>query len=70
MNKANNVQIQIVDVLGNVISELTNDYFNAGSHSIDWNGRNITGQEISSGTYLVRMIAGDFITTKNINVVK
>lgn len=70
LNKANNVQIQIVDVLGNVISELTNDYFNAGSHSIDWNGRNITGQEISSGTYLVRMIAGDFITTKNINVVK
>lgn len=70
LNKSNNVQIQIVDVLGNVVTELVNEYYNAGSHRVEWNGRNITGQEIATGTYLVRMIAGDFITTKNINVVK
>lgn len=70
LNKAENVQLQIVDVLGNVVAELANDYFSAGTHQAEWNGRNITGQEIASGTYLVRMIAGDFITTKNINVVK
>jgi len=68
--KANNVQIQIIDVLGNVVAEVTNDFYNSGNYSAEWDVRNITGQDLTSGTYLVRMIAGDFVTTKNINVVK
>lgn len=68
--KANNVQIQIIDVLGNVVAEVANDFYNTGNYTAEWDVRNITGQDLATGTYLVRMIAGDFVTTKNINVVK
>jgi flagellar hook assembly protein FlgD len=42
----------------------------AGKHSVIWNGRDDTGQPMSSGTYFYRLEAGGWGETKRMTLVK
>jgi len=59
------VSIQIYNLQGQVVSTLLNDNMQAGYHSVVWNADNH-----SSGIYFVQMIAGDYIHTQKIMLVK
>ena len=54
-----NVEISIFDMTGKRIAVLTNRLFQAGTHSVDWQGRDQQGRGVASGTYLVRMITDE-----------
>ena len=59
------VSIQIYNLQGQVVSTLLNDNMKAGYHSVVWNA-----DEFGSGIYFVQMIAGDYIHTQKIMLVK
>ena len=59
------VSIQIYNLQGRVIETLVNGNMNAGYHSVVWNA-----DEFGSGIYFVLMIAGDYIHTQKIMLVK
>ena len=59
------VSIQIYNLQGKVVSTLLNDNMQAGYHSVVWNA-----DEFGSGIYFVQMIAGDYIHTQKIMLVK
>ena len=59
------VSISVYNMLGEYVSELTSDIFNAGEHSVVFDANNL-GQ----GTYFVKMTTDSFIATKNMNIVK
>ena len=59
------VSMQIYNLQGQVVSTLLNDNMQAGYHSVVWNADNH-----SSGIYFVQMIAGDYIHTQKIMLVK
>ncbi len=59
------VAIGVYNMLGEYVSEVTNDIFNAGKHEVVFNSN-----ELSQGTYFVRMTTESFTATKNINIVK
>ena len=63
----NNTEISIViyDLQGRQIASLINDVVSAGNHSIVWNANNY-----SSGIYFVKMVAGNFIETQKLVMVK
>jgi flagellar hook assembly protein FlgD len=42
----------------------------AGSHTVEWNGTFSDGSPASSGMYLYRIQAGDFVKTMKMNLVK
>jgi hypothetical protein len=53
------VDLGVYDLAGNRIKSLLNQYVNAGSHSIQWDGSNQSGQELPQGVYLLRMATGN-----------
>ena len=59
------VAIQIYNVQGRLIETLANHNMLAGYHSITWNA-----DAHSSGVYFVKMVAGEFICTQKLMLVK
>ncbi len=59
IQKPDNVQIKIYDVLGEEISVLLNEYKNAGTYNIPFNAN-----ELPSGVYFYRIISGRYSETK------
>ena len=59
------VKVIIYDLLGRQLTELVNNYVEGGSYIVNWDA-----SEFSSGVYLVRMTADDFISTQKVMLVK
>lgn len=62
--EANRVQITIYNSRGQVIRRLVDQIYNAGTQAVQWDGQDELGVNVSSGIYLYRMQAGEFVTTK------
>ena len=56
-----NLRIDIYNIKGQKIKTLVDDIYPAGSHSIVWNGTDDGGYSVSSGVYLYKMTADDYV---------
>ena len=65
-----NVQLIIYDMLGRKVRTLVNDNYNPGMYVINWDGMNDNRQPVSSGPYLYRIKAGEFIDHKKMILVR
>lgn len=61
--EASQVKIEIMDVTGKKIAELSNAVFAAGTHQFNWNGMNANGASVVSGLYFCRITSGDQVQT-------
>ncbi len=68
--KMGNVQIKIYDALGQEVRSLIDEEQNTGTHNVLWDGANNYGQRVSSGIYFYRIVAGDFVQTKKMIMMK
>ncbi len=69
--KTNRVVMDIYDVRGRLVRNLTRgEELSSGSHTIDWNGTDATGQAVAAGVYLVRIEVGTFSEAKTVVLVK
>jgi hypothetical protein len=59
------VTIKIYDMLGREIKTLVNEYKNAGSYIVSFNG-----SELSSGIYFYRIQAGNYVSVKRMVLIK
>ncbi len=59
------MEIVVYNVQGREVTSLANGIMDAGYHSINWHADNQ-----SSGMYLVKMIAGEYISTQKLMLVK
>jgi hypothetical protein len=64
------VSINVYNILGQKVKTLVNEYQNAGYKSIIWDGRNDNGKTVSSGIYIYKIIAGDFVDKKKMVIIK
>ncbi|MDO8550962.1 MAG: T9SS type A sorting domain-containing protein [Ignavibacteria bacterium] len=64
------VSLKIYDILGREVKTLVNSEQNIGIHNIQWNGDNNYGNKVSSGIYLYKIEAGNFIMTKKMLLLK
>jgi hypothetical protein len=55
-----NVIIKVYDLLGKEVKTLLNENLRSGVHQLTWDGTDNNGNRVSSGTYLINIIAGDF----------
>jgi hypothetical protein len=58
------VRLEIFDVNGRLVDILADGSMSAGEHSVDWDGRDRTGSNVSSGVYFYRLIAGKEILSR------
>jgi photosystem II stability/assembly factor-like uncharacterized protein len=65
-----NISIIIYDINGSKITELVNNYQNAGTYEVTWNGKNDFGEHVASGTYIYSIKAGDYKVSKKMVLLK
>ncbi|MCU0606154.1 MAG: T9SS type A sorting domain-containing protein [Candidatus Edwardsbacteria bacterium] len=68
--KAGPVRIAVYNVMGQKVRTLAEGAMNAGYHSVNWNGRNESGQAVSAGVYLYSVSAGGQSATRKLVVVR
>lgn len=64
------VVIKIYDMLGQEIRTLFSGQVESGTYRAQWDGLNDAGLQMSSGNYIYRMQAGDFVQTKKMTLLK
>ena len=65
-----NVNIIIYDMLGREVKTLINQTQDTGFKSIQWDGTNDYGKQVSAGVYLYRIQAGEYMQTKKMVFLK
>jgi hypothetical protein len=59
------VRLIVYDLLGREVAKLADEDMDAGYHSVTWNANNV-----SSGVYIYRLSAGDFVQVRRMVVMK
>jgi len=68
--KSCDVRIKIYNILGQEVRNLVNERQEAGYKIIGWDGKDDRGKEISSGIYFYRIVAGNFVKSKKMVLLK
>jgi len=64
------VTLSVFNILGQQVKTLASGAFEAGRHEIVWDGTNEAGEHVTSGIYLYRLEAGNFLETKKMVLLK
>jgi len=64
------VNITVFSMLGKEIVKLVDSQLVAGSHSVVWNGIDMSGKEVSGGIYFYQINAGNFNQTRRMILLK
>jgi hypothetical protein len=64
------VSVKVYDILGREVKTLLSDEMSAGIHAVEWRGDDNGGARLSSGAYLYRITAADFVSTKKMILMK
>jgi len=64
------VRLEIYNILGQKVATLVDESQKAGYKAVQWDGRGVSGGEVSSGIYFCRLEAGDFTATKKMVLLK
>jgi len=64
------VELTIYNMLGQEIRKLIAQHQPAGTHQIQWNGRDEAGHQVGSGVYIYKLIAGEFVQSRKMLLLK
>ncbi len=64
------INIKIYNILGQEILELVNRIYDEGYHEVTWYGKNNIGQQVASGVYFYKLIAGKNILTRKMVLIR
>jgi hypothetical protein len=68
--KSERVKLSVYNILGQEIIRLVDENQKMGKYRVLWNGRNASGNLLSSGIYFFRLEAGDYVHTKKMTFLK
>ena len=69
--EANTVTLRIYNIKGQLVRTLLNNgAWDAGRHSVKWDGRNQSGNRIASGIYIYHLSAGSFSKARRMILLK
>ncbi|MFQ5652969.1 MAG: FlgD immunoglobulin-like domain containing protein, partial [bacterium] len=70
LRKSSKVVLHIYNLRGQLVRTLLDGKFNAGNHSVVWDGRDDRARQVTSGLYVTRMQAGDFVQHHKMLLIK
>lgn len=68
--QATEVRLEVFNLLGRSVATLVEGPMSAGTHTVVWDGRDRSGRTVSSGIYLYRLKAGNYVETKKMLFLK
>jgi flagellar hook assembly protein FlgD len=63
-------RLAVYDATGREVAVLAEGFMQAGNHEVRWNGRDSSGNPVSSGVYLYRLEAGGKSETRKMILVR
>lgn len=67
---ASQARLEIFNLLGQLVATPFDAHAEAGAHEVVWDGRTFSGETASSGIYLYRLTAGQYVKTLKMTLVK
>ena len=67
---AANVSLRVYNLLGQEVATVVDGDMGAGVHTVTWDGSNDGGEQVSSGIYFYRLVAGDDTATRKMMLLK
>jgi hypothetical protein len=64
LSKSGQVRIEVFNILGQKVRTLVDEHLRAGYKVVDWDGRDDSGKEASSGIYFYRIKTSEFSQTQ------
>jgi len=64
------VRLSVFDLSGRLVRTLVDESMPLGSHETEWDGRDASGREVSSGSYLARLEFGGKVETVRMGLVR
>ncbi|MDW7679667.1 MAG: T9SS type A sorting domain-containing protein, partial [bacterium] len=64
------IQIEIYNLMGQKVRTLIDGVRNAGTHLIEWDGRDDAGHVLSSGVYIFTLRSGNFMAARRMTLIK
>jgi len=68
--KAGEVTLNVYDVSGRLVKTLVKNRVEAGTHVAKWDGANELGAPMPSGLYIYRIVAGQNVATRKMNLIR
>ncbi len=70
LKERRDVVIDIYNIRGQKINRIVDGSYNAGTHSVLWNGDDNKGDKVSSGVYFYKLKAGTYTKSKKMILMK
>ncbi len=70
LSKASHVELSVYNMNGQRVNTLQNSRQNAGVYELQWNGTDQYDQQVGSGVYFCKIIAGQFSDTKKMILIR
>jgi hypothetical protein len=70
VSRPQHVRISVFDATGRLVAVLADEPFGIGSHSVVWNGMDLTGRSVASGTYLAQLEGEGVLDTHKLMLLK
>jgi flagellar hook assembly protein FlgD len=64
------VNLCIFDMKGKRITVLADRAFQAGTHSLEWQGKDLQGRTVASGNYILRIVTDKGQTTEKMMLIR
>ena len=64
------IAVQIFNILGQKVKTIERGNLDAGRYTVVWNGTNEGGSRVASGVYFYRILAGDYVHTMKMVLIK
>lgn len=68
--RSGHVRVDVVNVLGQRVAILADEYLAVGQYRTVWDARNLSGAQVSSGVYFYRLVVADVLLTKKMLLMK
>ena len=70
VEKKSHVVLSIYDLAGKLVKELKNENLDPGLYDAHWNGKNQSGIEVSSGTYICKLTSNNISDQMKLLMIK
>lgn len=64
------VSLEVYNILGQNVKSLANGVYDAGYHTVSWNGTNNNGENVPSGIYFYSLKTADFSKTNKMMLIR
>ncbi len=68
--KKSYVQISVYNLMGQLVTKLVNQQQEPGEYSVAWSGSDLRGNQVPTGIYFVKMVAGSFEQLRKMTIIR